>query len=65
MVKGLECERFLRYEAFCEANWVDYARSRGTPWSVLLNVSYHMKHKYTWVLGGDLNSFRDIKPFMK
>ena len=36
-----------------------------TPWSMLLNVSSHMKHEFIWLMGGDLNCFRDIKPFMK
>ena len=36
-----------------------------TSLSVLLNASYHEKHEYVWFRGGDLNSFGDIKPFMK
>ena len=38
-----------------------------TPWSVLFNVSYHIKHEYIGFMGGDLNHFilSDIKPFMK
>ena len=34
--------------------------TRGDSWSVVLNVSYHKKHEYIWVSGGDLNGFRDI-----
>ena len=31
--------------------------------SVLLNASYHEKHKHVWLRGGDLNSFGDIMLF--
>ena len=34
---------------------------RGTSKSVSLNVSYHDKHEYIWLRGGDLNSFCDIR----
>ena len=35
-----------------------------TSWSVLLNVTYHKEHD-SKCFRGDLNGFRDIKPFMK
>ena len=38
----------------------------GTSWSVLLiNVSYHKVYNDVWFMGGDLNSFQDIRPIMK
>ena len=49
------------------SEWVNacLGRPRGTSSLVLLNASYHKKHEYVWFRGGDLNCFRDIKPFMK
>ena len=32
---------------------------------MLLNVPYHKVHDYIIFRRGDLNAFRDIKPFMK
>ena len=29
----------------------------GPSQSVLLNASYHKKHEYIWIRGGDLNGF--------
>ena len=37
----------------------------GTSKSLLLNASYHEKHEYIWFRDGDLNTFQDIKPYMK
>ena len=35
------------------------------PTSGSLNVSLHKEQEYIGFRGGDLNGFRDIKPFMK
>ena len=32
---------------------------------ILVGVTEHKEHDYMWLLGGDLNRFRDIKPLMK
>ena len=36
-----------------------------TSLSVLLNASCHKKHEYKWLLGGDLNVYRDVNLSMK
>ena len=41
------------------------------PWSMSLNAPHHTEQEYIWFMGhiwfmgGDLNSFRDIKHFVK
>ena len=37
----------------------------GTFRSVLMSEFYHKEYHYIWFRGGDLNGFRDIKPFIK
>ena len=39
--------------------------AQGASWSVLMHMSYHKEHEYIWLRGGDLNRFRESKPFMK
>ena len=35
------------------------------PWSMSLNAPHHKEQEYTWFMGGELNSFHDIKHFVK
>ena len=32
---------------------------------MLLNASYHKRHEYIWLMGGDLNSFQGTELFYK
>ena len=66
MVYGWGSERFLRYHIL----WNEGGRAcpQGTPWgpwSMSLNVPHHKEEEYIWLMGGDLNSFQDIKHFVK
>ena len=45
--------------------WRGWGIPLGNPGSMSLNASYHKEQVYIWLRGGDLNSFRDMRPFMK
>ena len=66
MAQGWGSEQFLRYKAFYVVKGMGqaWAHPLGTSRSVLMNVYYHKEYHYIWLRGGDLNGFRDIKPFM-
>ena len=67
MVYGWGSERFPKYNTFYEMKGVVHA-PRGPPWdpwSMSLNAPRHKEQEYIWFMGGDLNSFQDIKHFVK
>ena len=61
---GRGSKRFLRYFKHIKGG-----ACLGMPWgtssSVLLNVSHHKKHEYVWFRDDNLNSFKDVKPFIR
>ena len=67
MVYGWGSERFPRYNTFYEMKGVGHAPGGPlwNPWSMSLNAPHHKEQEYIWFMGGDLNSFRDIKHFVK